>query len=77
MVADGPRDLSELSGNAVNRAGPFVKSLNDAAGRAQLGHLLSTSATENDPVCRGPQRKLHRQCSDAYGAAMFSITEVE
>ncbi len=76
IVADGPRDLSELRSQSANQAGPFVKSLNDSAGRAQLGALLSTSATENDAVCRGSQRKSNTHCSDAYGAAVISLNEV-
>jgi hypothetical protein len=77
IVSDGPRDLSALRNDPSQQAGPFVKSLNSPKGRAELGALLSTSATETDSVCRGSQRKQHPQCSDAYGAALLTFKEVE
>ena len=75
MVADGPRDLSPL---AASKAGPFVTSLNDAQGRAQLGALMTTSRMATNPACSttGP-RQGNAQCSDAYGASMLTIEEVK
>ena len=75
MVADGPRDLSPL---AASKAGPFVTSLNDAQGRAQLGALMTTSRMSENPACsvNGP-RQGNAQCSDAYGASMLAIEEVK
>ena len=74
MVADAPRDLGALSGN---KAGPFVASLNDAQGRAQLGALLTTASTGNSQTCAGTaSRKKNPLCSDAYGASMVSVEEV-
>jgi Caspase domain/Domain of unknown function (DUF4384) len=75
MVSDAPRDLSAL---AANKAGPFVTSLNDANGRAQLGALMSTSRLANTAVCQSAQkRQKTAACSDAYGAAMISVEEVK
>ncbi len=75
LVADGPRDLHAL---AAAKAGPFVTSLNDAQGRAQLGALLTRSATANGDSCSSPAaRKKNPQCSDAYGAAMLTVEETK
>jgi len=75
MVTDGPRDLKAL---AASKAGPFVASLNDANGRASLGALMTTSAAVGGVTCANPaSRKSNPQCSDAYGAAMFSVEELK
>ncbi len=75
IVADGPRDLSTL---AASKTGPFVTSLNDAAGRAQLGALMTTSRMALNPVCSiTGQRAENTLCSDAYGASMLTIEEVK
>ncbi len=73
LVADAPRDLAALAGN---KAGPFVTSLNDAQGRAQLGALLTTSSAGSSQNCAGAaSRKKDPLCSDAYGASMVSVEE--
>jgi hypothetical protein len=41
MVTDAPRNLSQLGASKV---GPFLSSLNDTQGRAQLGALMGTDA---------------------------------
>ena len=75
IVSDAPRDLSAL---AANKAGPFVTSLNDADGRAQLGALMSTSRLGGTAVCQSAQkRQKNAACSDAYGAALISVEEVK
>ena len=74
FVADGPRDLSQLS---ANRAGPFLTSLNDAAGRARLGELMTTSRLVTSQAClNAATRKDNPLCSDAFGATMVSVEEV-
>lgn len=74
MVADGPRDLSQL----LVKAGPFVTSLNDATGRAKLGALMSTSRMVSSQSCIDKvTRKNNPLCSDAFGAAMVSVEEVK
>lgn len=74
MVADAPRDLTALGGR---KSGPFLTSLNDASGRAQLGALLTTSKVVSTQVCQTPaSAKNNPLCSDAYGAALLSIKEI-
>ncbi len=74
LVTDGPRDLSQL---AASKAGPFVSSLNDTDGRAKLGSLMTTSSKVATQECSSGSRKGNAQCSDAYGAALFSVEEVK
>ena len=75
MVSDAPRDLSAL---AANKAGPFVGSLNDAQGRAQLGALLSSARLADTTQCQSAAtRAQNAACSDAYGAAMVAVEEVK
>ncbi len=75
MVADGPRDLTSLSGS---KAGPFVSSLNDAQGRARLGALMANSQAMSSQACTSAEaRRNNPQCSDAYGASMFAVEETK
>jgi hypothetical protein len=74
MVADAPRDLQPLS---AKKEGPFMTSLNDASGRAQLGALLTSSKAISTAVCQNAvSAKNNPLCSDAYGASLVSIKEV-
>lgn len=74
IVADAPRDLTPLAGQ---KTGPFLMSLNDSQGRAQLGALMSTSKLVHSQACRTAQQAVGNPlCSDAYGAAMVSVQEV-
>ena len=74
MVADAPRDLQALS---AKKEGPFMTSLNDANGRAQLGALLTSSKAISTAVCQNAaSAKNNPLCSDAYGASLLSIKEV-
>jgi hypothetical protein len=74
LVSDGPRDLGALAA----KAGPFVTSLNDAQGRAQLGALLTRSTAADGAACTSPAaRRNNPQCSDAFGAAMLMVEEVK
>ena len=74
MVADAPRDLQALS---AKKEGPFMTSLNDASGRAQLGALLTSSKAITTAVCQNTvSAKNNPLCSDAYGASLLSIKEV-
>jgi hypothetical protein len=77
MVSDSPRDLSALSTKpGASKAGPFVTSLNDAQGRAQLGELLINGKSAGATECgRNDARRAPKQCSDAYGAALFAVVE--
>lgn len=74
MVADAPRDLTALGGR---KSGPFLTSLNDAAGRAQLGALMTTSKLVSSQVClTAASAKNNPLCSDAYGASLLQVREV-
>ena len=74
MVADAPRDLQALN---AKKEGPFMTSLNDASGRAQLGALLTSSKAISTAVCQNTvSAKNNPLCSDAYGASLLSIKEV-
>ena len=74
IVSDGPRDLTPL---LASKAGPFMTSLNDSEGRAKLGALMTTSRAVSTQECATPAaRRNNPVCSDAYGAASFSIEEV-
>jgi len=74
MVADAPRDLTALGGR---KSGPFLTSLNDAAGRAQLGALLTTSRVVSTQACQTPASARNNPlCSDAYGAVLLPIKEI-
>jgi hypothetical protein len=80
FVADSPRDLTQLSSNkeGISKTGPFVTSLNNSAGRASLGALMSTSKTVTTAECTSAaQRRSNPLCSDAYGAAMVTVDEVK
>ena len=77
MVSDGPRDFA---GPGSTKAGPFVTSLNDAKGRAQLGVMMTTSSSASKSAC-GVTGKVDPigngvNCSDAYGAQMVSVEEI-
>ncbi len=74
FVADGPRDLTQLG---ASKTGPFVTSLNNSAGRASLGALMSTGKTVTSQECTNASaRRNNPLCSDAYGAAMVTVDEV-
>lgn len=75
FVSDGPRDLSSLS---KSKAGPFIVSLNNAEGRAELGALMSQSAISANSGCAATAARTgNPQCSDAFGAAMLRVDEVK
>lgn len=73
MVTDAPRDFTVL---AKNKVGPFVLSLNDAKGRAQLGSLMTASQFGASPVCSSGSSRPKSLCSDAYGAVMLNVDEI-
>ena len=74
MVADAPRDLTALGGR---KSGPFLTSLNDASGRAQLGALMTTSKLVSSQAClTAALAKNNPLCSDAYGASLVQVREV-
>ena len=75
MVADAPRDLSQLG---ATKAGPFLASLNDAQGRTQLGALMATSPLTPAQMCaNAASRRGSGTCSDAYGASLITVEEIQ
>lgn len=75
MVTDAPRDLTTL---AASKAGPFLSSLNDAQGRAQLGALMTNSMAVDSKECANSiLGRRNPLCSDAYGASMMTIEEIK
>lgn len=68
MVTDAPRDLSGLG---REKAGPFVKTLLDAEGRARLQAVLAGGTPGRD--CGQPGKP---PCSDAFGAALLKVESV-
>ena len=75
MVTDAPRDLSALD---ASKAGPFMMSLNNQEGRAKLGALMSSSLAGGSASCR-PSSPAHKSsvCSDAFGANLLSVEEIQ
>jgi hypothetical protein len=76
VVSESPRDMS-LLGN--EKAGPFLTTLTDAGGRANLQWLLSNSANAASKECGGAAERrnsaIAKTCSDAFGAALTDVVE--
>ena len=73
VVSDEPRDVAALN---AEKAGPFLKSLNDAEGRSKLGAFLTSSRNSIDNQCK-PKALSGKstKCSDAFGAALLDVKE--
>lgn len=74
MVTDAPRDLSQLG---ASKSGPFLYSLNDAQGRAKLGALMASSVYTPGQLCLNQATRKSSVCSDAFGASLFTVEEIE
>lgn len=75
LVTDAPRQLEPL---AARKVGPFMASLNDPLGRAQLGALMTAAKDSASAACLATDGVRDAAvCSDAYGAAMTSLKEVQ
>jgi hypothetical protein len=73
VVSDAPKDLASLKATTV---GPFMASLNDAQGRAALGALMTSARKDVLAQCqRLAARSSNPLCSEAYGAALFTVEE--
>jgi hypothetical protein len=68
LLTDAPRDLTGL---ARESAGPFMKTLLDASGRARLQAILANGTPA--PNCGRPGAP---PCSDAFGSALLQIESV-
>lgn len=69
MVTDAPRDLSVLG---QEKAGPFMKTLLDADGRARLQWILA-----NGTPAAGCGKPGAASCSDAFGASLLRVEAVK
>lgn len=76
IVTESPRNLALLG---AGRAGPFLQTLTDGAGRANLSWILGTGMYQAAPECKdgGVSRNAGAvsKCSDAFGAALTTIIE--
>jgi hypothetical protein len=77
IVTDAPRDFSRIG---MQAAGPF--SVVEAIGSASrdIQQVSSTSADANSAQCAASGTRtlqVQRRCSNAYGAALLSIEEVD
>ena len=70
LVTDAPRPLAQLGDR---RTGPFLMTLSDTEGRANLQWLLSTSLQQANGQCNG--KPSDKRCSDAFGATVVDIVE--
>jgi len=66
LVSDMPRDLAALP---ADKAGPFLRTLLDARGRARLQATLARAAST--ATCDGPA-----SCSDAFASALLRVQAV-
>lgn len=76
VVSEAERDLDLLG---KRKAGPFVQSMTDAAGRSQLQWLLGSARQRLQAQCllggTAQAKADRRACSDAFGAALVEFTE--
>lgn len=76
IVTESPRDLERLKGEKV---GPFMQTLMDSDGRAQLQSLLTNSANAASAECQKTSNRrnlqITRRCTDSFGSAQVTITE--
>jgi hypothetical protein len=76
VVTESPRDLNMLK---AERNGPFLQSLADQTGRANLQWLVGTSGTGAATDCTAghavPDRTGAAKCSDSFAAALVEMTE--
>lgn len=75
IIADAPRDLASLP---MTNAGPFSVVMATPDGKQGIQKVSSSAAQQNE--CSNEARRnlaVKKSCSDAYGAALVDIEEVE
>jgi hypothetical protein len=83
MVTETARDFSVLAlpADYVSQAGPFEKIQNSAAAVQHISQIATLSAAASKDACKsiGARRDLGvaRQCSNAFGASMLSVEEID
>lgn len=75
-ITDNPRDLAMLNGK---KAGPFMQSLTDNNGRANLQWVIGAASARNLTDCNKKPASLAlsdaSKCSDSFGAELVEISE--
>jgi Caspase domain/Domain of unknown function (DUF4384) len=71
IVASAPRDVSALP--LATKVGPFMKTVNDLAGRVALGALMTNANVSGQCDVSANEKP---SCSDAFGAEILVIEEV-
>ena len=78
IVAESPREFGTIG---MQPAGPFSVIPASAAASQDIQRATSTSANANSQECAEPPSKrtltVQRRCSNAYGAAMMVLEEVQ
>jgi hypothetical protein len=82
MVTETARDFSALALPAeyVSQAGPFQKLGRTPQAVARIGQIATLSASASKPACQsGASRDLGvaRRCSNAFGASLIGVEEIE
>jgi hypothetical protein len=83
MVTETARDFSALALPAeyVSQAGPFEKIQATAAAAQHVGQIATLSAAAGKDACRGAggtrDLGVAKQCSNAFGASLVSIEEID
>lgn len=74
VVSESPRDLASLGAEKI---GPFLQTLTNQDGRANLQWLIGSSMYQASKDCGAVGRNVMsaKKCSDAFGAAMVDIVE--
>ena len=76
VVTESPRDMTQLKAKAD---GPFLSSLTDEQGSANLQWLIGTSANADSKDCNTGNKTrnlaITKVCSDSYGAARRKVIE--
>ncbi len=77
IVADAPRDLAKLP---VMNAGPFSVVETTSSGKRGIQLVTASPTPALKEECTAPKQRtlaISRVCSDAYGAALATVEEVE
>jgi hypothetical protein len=77
IVADAPRDLSKLP---IVNAGPFSEVAATQGGKRGIHLVTSSSSVALQTECKDARKRnlaVKQVCSDAYGAALAVVEEVE
>ena len=82
MVTETARDFSALALPAeyVSQSGPFEKIQRTPQAVARIGQIATLSAATRKPACQNTASRdlgVARQCSNAFGASLVSVEEID